>query len=75
MAVCVLRPGLMQSKVTLRHEVSHKLPIHGQFWQEPTDVTHVIESLRHCFRVVTAQLPIYAANHRMVSWSFDYGIL
>ena len=43
-------------------EVSHKLPIHSQFWHKPTDVTHVIASLRHCFRVVSAQLPIYAAT-------------
>jgi hypothetical protein len=39
-----------------------RLPIHSQFWQKPTDVTRVIASLRHCFRVVTAQLPIYAGN-------------
>jgi hypothetical protein len=35
-----------------------KLPIHSQFWHKPTDVTRVIASLRHCFRVVTPQLPI-----------------
>src|ERR1700693_194090 len=56
------RPSAKQGDSSDMKSRINKRPIHSQFWQKPTDVPRVIASLCHCFRVVTAQLPIYAAT-------------